>query len=271
MRPQGRRGILHHFGLRRRRPRPRLILHAGTHKTGTTTIQQVLADNRAFLRGHGLVYPDSTVPFGVARAAHHPFAAALAGAEPAGEAKAAAFLQAARDALPAGATLLLSAESIYRHQRGRANRDFSVDPADFWDRRRAYLAALAAARAAFDVEVLLFLRRRDAFAQSLYREFITMKYWQGPFPVFLATFAPYFDYERHVALFREVFASVQVESYDRAAAEGVVPAFFRIIGFPTPPGADALWLRRSPDAADLFGSAEARAAFLARYPASLPA
>ena len=137
MRPQGRRGILHHFGLRRRRPRPRLILHAGTHKTGTTTIQQVLADNRAFLRGHGLVYPDSTVPFGVSRAAHHPFAAALTGVEPAGEADAAAFRQAARDALPTGATLLLSAESIYRHQRGRPNRDFSLDPDDFWDRRRA--------------------------------------------------------------------------------------------------------------------------------------
>jgi hypothetical protein len=270
MAPAGRLEVFDLLGLRRRPARHRLIVHAGTHKTGTTTIQHVLADNRAFLREHGLVYPDSVVPFGKSRAAHHQFAAALTGADAGAEAQAPAFVRAAREGLAPDATLLLSAESIYRHQRGQSHVDFSLDPATFWDRRRAYLVALAAALVGFDVEILLFLRRRDAFAQSLYREFIAMKYWQGPFPAFLETFAPYFDYERHVALFRAVFTTVRIESYEAAVAEGLVPAFFRIIGFPAPPGAEALWLRRSPDGDDLFGLPAARAAFLARYPASLP-
>ena len=42
----------------------RLILHAGTHKTGTTSIQKVLADNRDWLRERGLIYPDGGSVFG---------------------------------------------------------------------------------------------------------------------------------------------------------------------------------------------------------------
>ncbi|MCW1933132.1 hypothetical protein [Pararhodobacter zhoushanensis] len=36
----------------------RLILHVGTHKTGTSSVQRVLYDNRAQLAGLGVVYPD---------------------------------------------------------------------------------------------------------------------------------------------------------------------------------------------------------------------
>lgn len=35
----------------------RIILHIGTHKTATTTIQDTLAANRDALAGHGIVYP----------------------------------------------------------------------------------------------------------------------------------------------------------------------------------------------------------------------
>lgn len=36
----------------------RIILHAGTHKTATSTIQRSLGDGRALAARHGLVYPD---------------------------------------------------------------------------------------------------------------------------------------------------------------------------------------------------------------------
>jgi hypothetical protein len=44
-----------------------IIVHIGTHKTGTTTIQDTLFHNRARLRAHGIVYPH-IAPF----APHHP-------------------------------------------------------------------------------------------------------------------------------------------------------------------------------------------------------
>jgi len=36
----------------------RLILHIGTHKTATTTIQNSFHANRKLLAQHGLIYPD---------------------------------------------------------------------------------------------------------------------------------------------------------------------------------------------------------------------
>lgn len=37
--------------------RPRLLLHAGLHKTGTTAIQRFASANRRILRERGLLYP----------------------------------------------------------------------------------------------------------------------------------------------------------------------------------------------------------------------
>ena len=38
---------------------PTLFLHTGQHKTGTTSLQKALADNRAHLERHGFLYPDT--------------------------------------------------------------------------------------------------------------------------------------------------------------------------------------------------------------------
>ena len=51
----------------------RLILHAGTHKTGTTSIQKALFDNRVLLREYGLIYPDGRGVYRKERLAHHGF------------------------------------------------------------------------------------------------------------------------------------------------------------------------------------------------------
>ena len=66
----------------------RLILHAGTHKTGTTSIQKVLADNREWLRERGLIYPDGKSAFGKTSIPHHRFCRSLNGTDPDGFRKA---------------------------------------------------------------------------------------------------------------------------------------------------------------------------------------
>lgn len=35
----------------------KLFIHAGTHKTGTTSIQRFLRDNRTNLEKHHIIYP----------------------------------------------------------------------------------------------------------------------------------------------------------------------------------------------------------------------
>ncbi|WP_375551450.1 sulfotransferase domain-containing protein [Rhodophyticola porphyridii] len=38
---------------------PEVILHIGAHKTGTTTLQRLFAENRELLENHGVLYPDT--------------------------------------------------------------------------------------------------------------------------------------------------------------------------------------------------------------------
>jgi hypothetical protein len=46
----------------------KLILHIGTHKTGTTSLQAWLANNREALAANGVSYPHATVAHG---SGHH--------------------------------------------------------------------------------------------------------------------------------------------------------------------------------------------------------
>ena len=54
----------------------RYILHIGTNKTGTSSLQRALFDNRGVLREHGVAYPT----IGVDMAGHHNLSRALRGA-----------------------------------------------------------------------------------------------------------------------------------------------------------------------------------------------
>ena len=44
------------------RARPRLLLHIGTHKTGTSALQESLSSHRALLLQRGIHYPDTSRP-----------------------------------------------------------------------------------------------------------------------------------------------------------------------------------------------------------------
>lgn len=223
----------------------RLILHAGTHKTGTTSIQKVLADNREWLQQRGLYYPPGGSAFGRSDIPHHLFCRALNGIDPDGPAKSARFLdEAERASLPSD-TIVLSSEAAYRHVYGYAGWDhFTAD--DYWPMRVRYLERLAGALATFDTEVLLFFRDREEFARSLYGELVLRrKLWQGDPHSFRSAFAPWFDYERQIETFRHTFAKVRVLSYDEACRTGLVATFFATIGFAMPDGAESVWKRRS--------------------------
>lgn len=218
----------------------RLILHAGTHKTGTTTIQKVLHDNREWLAERGLVYP--VLPPFTGTRAHLNFSHALAAGGPVATLKTQRFISGARDAARPGDTLIISAEPVYRHVAGGKRLDGLLRP-DYPERRRAYLRDLAKALSQFDVEVVLYFRDYGYFLGWLYRTLKRGGYWTGGPARFREAFADRFAYDHQIALFAEHFPKIRIFNYEEAKATGLVAHFFDAVGFPMPPGADQVWER----------------------------
>lgn len=220
----------------------RLILHAGTHKTGTSTIQRVLHDHRDAVREQGVHYPDPTPWFGDTYQAHHPVAHAFAHRGRRDLDRAREFLRNVADETADDETVLLSAEPIYRHVlRDRKG--------GWWKRHRAYLVQLAQELrdAGFDVHAVLVFRRRDEFVESLYHERVANGFGQ-PFAELLDNADRLLDYERQLRQFRAAFPRVQRLDYRSLAGDELVSSFLRAFGFTPPKFDDVGWDRRSTDA-----------------------
>ncbi len=209
--------------------KPRLVLHAGLHKTGTTALQKAFASNRGRLRKHDIVYPDLP-PFGRDPVeAHHKFAHAIA--RPKGF-----DMDAFQDRLakvPETRTVLLSAEAICRHHDGEPNHPnrgggywtAAGDPDTYWTGRRAYLERLRNALSRFEIEPVIYLRRQDRVAQSLYFSFVDSLGYVDDFETFLEERIHWFDFDRQVSLFREVFGQATTFDYDSHVKTGLANTF----------------------------------------------
>lgn len=132
--------------------RPRLVLHIGTHKTGTSALQGALDGARDTLLAHGLLYPDTRRPPWPELPKHCSVYQAAASGD--------AVLQAReRDALlsefdASGAhTLLISEEGLSEPD----------------ERIPAFFAPLTDR---FELEVVCLLRRQDLFVESLFNQFV---------------------------------------------------------------------------------------------------
>lgn len=132
--------------------RPRLILHIGTHKTGTTAIQRALASQRAACLAQGVIYPPTDrEPWPELPKHCSIFSAAARGDAAHAEAERQWLLSVFR---ASGAhTLLLSEEGLSEPQ----------------PRLAEFFAPLAAE---FDIVVVCMLRRPDLFTESLYNQFV---------------------------------------------------------------------------------------------------
>lgn len=215
----------------------KLVLHAGTHKTGTTTTQTVLAKNREWLRPRGIFYPLFSKDN---KRAHHRFAHGLASSDPEEEQKSLAFLQNVRREAAQGEIILLSSEVMYRQVAGGIGWQGLIRE-DYVDLRRQYLHNLSAALSTFEVEVIIAFRDYGYFLAWLYRKFHTQQVWQGHELEFIDKFAKRFAYDESLKLFREFFPNVRTYRFEDARESGLVDHFCKFIGFPTPPEAADVW------------------------------
>lgn len=197
----------------------RILLHAGTHKTGTSTIQNVLDRHRDTLRAASVFYPDARRVFGGTYVAHHPFAHAVA--EPHGHALARQFVEQLEQDIGPEDVVLLSAEPIYRHTWG--------DEDGWWSRHAHYLVRLADTLGAHDVTPVLVFRRRDTFVESLYHERVS-KGFGREFAHYADRVDRLLDYQRQLVLFREAFGKACELDFEDLAGGQLVSRFLEELG-----------------------------------------
>lgn len=140
----------------------RLILHAGTPKTGTTSLQWHLDRQRAALAKEGVWYPPSSNQQGK-EPKHQRLVSVLMGAN---EAAFVEYIEESLRDMPASThTVILTTEGIYNHWR------------DYPPRVKSLLRHLACL---FDFEMCVWFREPVAFATSLYAQYLTNPQMQGP-------------------------------------------------------------------------------------------
>lgn len=205
----------------------RVILHAGTHKTGTTAIQRFAADNRGFLFNKGILYPDYLSTGIRLNDGHHQFAHAFSDTGSSDLSMDSAIELAeswAKLASTKGKDLLISVEALYRHVVGEGS---------IVDRRKNYLMRVREAFKEYPVEIILVFRRPDHFAHSLYCENIASGFRVQPkFSKWLQAGNRFsWRYFQSADIFREVFNNLKVYNYSDQMFQGdIVAPFFKELG-----------------------------------------
>ena len=216
----------------------RLILHIGTHKTGTTSIQKYCAGNRAALRAQGLWYPDYDLIGMEGHYAHHHLVNALAGLPTSRGLSddAFAFFARLRARAQKDETVLISAEPFWRHVAppvALLENEYDADGgADtYWSRRHAFVERVR--EAAGDAEIVVVLRRQDDCAVSMFKERVKGTSYCDPFESFVTAFAHRFAYFDQVAVWKAFFDRVRVLVYDDLmAGNDLVSEFFQALEIP---------------------------------------
>ena len=196
--------------------RPRLVLHIGTHKTGTSALQSALEGARPRLLERGLLYSDTRRPPWPELPKHCSVYHAAASNDPALQSR-------ERDALltefhACGArTLLISEEGLSEPD----------------ERIPSFFAPLAGR---FEIEVVCLLRRQDLFVEALFNQFVRETARREARP--LLTFArgramrSRLDYHAMLSRWAALGARVRALDFDGPAVRGpgLMAAFEAAIG-----------------------------------------
>lgn len=245
---------------------PRLFLHVGTHKTGTTSIQNAASANRDELASKGLCYPNSCEWFDVdprlqSSTAHFAFAKALTRLDAVDQRQLGSFKDHILERLDHGMNVLISAESLFRHViiEGKPGfgTDRSADRRRRWRRgRELFVERLASYLERIPVEVVLYLRRPDSFMESMYSEAMSSTGVQLDFSAYVEDYSSRSNYNLEIELFSR-FWKINIFNFESIKRE--LPAgFFTALGLPVPPDLDSDVKRVSIPKAAVLWMLEAR-------------
>jgi hypothetical protein len=192
---------------------PELLLHIGTHKTGTTSIQRFCGNNRDALREHGVWYPSASVGPFPKHYAHHRIAHAIAGNDDKFDVSSAReFFAAVEKNMKAGERALLSAEPLYRHMLPDPARASSGKPneAERREQFQRYAQVVRDCLSDFDVTVMVMLRRQDLFVESLYAEQVLATAYERPIERFMQERDHLLNYAERLDIWAEAFGAERI-------------------------------------------------------------
>lgn len=197
-----------------------LYLHIGTPKTGTTAIQHLLGENRELLRQRRIGFPDFGFRYsdtGVLRNGHFLVApycredGSLDSSVPSADYEAG--LRMLEEMSPEYDRIILSDEGIWNGSQHRP---------DFWPVLKQDLESRG-----FDIRIIMYLRRQDLLAQSLYVQKIKRNALRCSFGTFLHSAlhrkTPFpFDYDAYVRMLCGIFGreNVIVRIFEQAQFGG---------------------------------------------------
>ncbi|MCB1681065.1 MAG: hypothetical protein KDI65_03950 [Alphaproteobacteria bacterium] len=180
----------------------KLLLHIGTHKTATTSLQHFFALNRSLLKTHGFFYPendDSAYVFN--------FLASRVAFGKAGET--AAFLTATRKKAEEANchTVVISGESFYAMTGFFLDLQKRERSDNYWTHEERLVQDVKEACAGYeDILVTCTFRPQDELAGSLYNQFVKNVFGiSESYSKFLEHSRPIYDYAEHLSLWEKAF------------------------------------------------------------------
>jgi hypothetical protein len=196
----------------------RLILHIGTHKTGTSALQQCLHQSEHTLLKSGIYYA-RTAPSKTSNAL-----ARLVAERRRGEAE--GLLQRhLASARAAGAdTVVLSAESLYAMTM--FFQKLSGKAPSYWASEAECVELLQSILPPqIPTKLVVFFRRQDHFLEAIYQQAVkTTRSLEMSIEEFRAVFAEALDYWRHIEIWANRFPDCSVYAYE--AVSGSISEFF---------------------------------------------
>ncbi len=232
------------------------------HKTGTTAIQEALDRDRAWLAANGVAYPQLTAPGARPREAHHAFSKALVTAKSLSDPTIRHYYRQLEEAADGARLTVLSAEPVYRlmlhgHPDKQGTilqwpriwvqrlRRLSSDQDAFFEPHRAYLARLRRLLDAFDVSVLLYLRRPDEVAESMFKTVVAAGGKAYAYSTYLHWVDWLFEYPRHLDMYADIFDHLEVRCYETEAKGDLISGFYAALGLEQPPATNTDRIRTS--------------------------
>jgi hypothetical protein len=179
----------------------KIILHVGTHKTGTTSIQHFCRRNQKELLKQGFLYPDSDLVGLKSHPAHHDISHAIASQN--GRMDIADVKNYIEKIKKHKGNVIISAEPFYRYFISESRSE------NIWVKKERYVS-LVSELFGNDADICFVLRNHYDFAKSLYQEKIKQTRQTITFSEFLLKYEGELDYFKNVSLWEKYFNNIHV-------------------------------------------------------------
>ncbi len=221
-----------------------LYIHIGAQKTGSTTIQKALYDNRAQLRKNGLTYVD-VLPEDTNKVSHYNSVRGFFSAAQDEVGHTERFVAQIKDPRQ---DYLISAENLSNWPAMRNGQ--AAD--DYVALKRQCLTRIRAAFSGHEVTVVLCIRNRCDYLKSLFKQHLKVNIQMSrsldhSLHQFLNRELVRSDFAQESALWREFFPRVREIDFDAHRRGTLVAAFLEAIDHPEIDLADVVDQNISPD------------------------